>query len=150
LLPLPIVRVGRSGNAFAFGLSLSMSQNPEDLTKALEGLVSSQYLSDREGLLELLKSSQRRGEFPMPPATEGDVTNYTWVSPKVSTPGENKIQIMANASNIITGATTPSITVRKLRYGPVGSFEPAAPTFPDGPVVSKDKLDPAAMNRLLP
>jgi hypothetical protein len=150
LLPLPIVRVGRSGNAFAFGLNLTMSQNPDDIGKAMDVLLSSPYLSQREGLIELLKSSQRRGEFPMPPVTVGDVTTYSWVTPKSATPGVEKIEIAVNSANVITGVSTPTITVRKLHYGAAGSFNPSTPPFPEGPVVSKDELDPVMMNKILP
>ena len=140
VLPLPVLNLRRVGNGFAFNAGMNLTTSADALATALSNLMSSEFLSTREGLQDLLRSSERRGEFPLPPAPAGPgETTYGWVSPDVAAPKAARFTFTLSADGTVVGAAAPGFTLRRLRYGPADSFTLAPPAFPGGAVVEKGR-----------
>ena len=64
-------------------------------------------------------------------------------------PGFSRIEVRVSEEGKLLSATADRLSLENLRYGSEGSFALAPPTWPDLPVVEKDKPDPSLLFRLL-
>ena len=119
------------------------------LEQTRTALFESPWLSTQTGLVALLKSFLAHGAIAKP-VVEEDAGGRTlvWVRPRIDRAEWRTFSIDIDGDGRIK-AVRADKTELDLRHGPAGSFELAELDWPDLPVESREKLDPATWLRML-
>jgi len=152
LLYCPRVALVRYGNGYTLRVDPAhFTYSYDELAKFFSTFASSDIVSTRSGLTDLMRSLIHQGIFPMPPASQPDgSTVYTWVSPAVSTPTVAHVSVTVGPDGTITGFQTDTFSVSGIRYGKAGSIVLSYPPLPQLPLKEAGAIQTSILQQVLP
>ncbi|MBN2475236.1 MAG: hypothetical protein JXB62_11545 [Pirellulales bacterium] len=148
--PSPQFSLTRDENGkFNFNGGLQITGSPEGISEVGQTVLDSPFLATKPGLLMLLTGVTAKGWLPEPAATTEAGRQFRWVRPAVTRPDVDCWQCVVTSEEKLCSLRVGPVTCTQLRYGPSDAFELAPPPWPDLPVVRKEKMDPAALFRMM-
>jgi hypothetical protein len=152
LLYCPRLALMHYGSGYALRRDLAhFTFSFDELATFFSTFASSDIVSTRSGLQDLLRSLIHQGVFPLPPETQTDgSTVYTWVMPNVATPDAQRVSFTVGPDGTITGFQTDSYAVSGIRYGKAGSIVLSYPPLPQLPAKEGGAMQTALLQQVLP
>lgn len=149
-LPAPQLSMARADEGFIFNAGVRFTTSFDEVESAFTSLLSSDYLTTRDGLQDLLRSFIRQGNFPLPIQTTDGGTTYEWLSPLTSGPVARDIRFVLDGQDAITTFQSGQFTLSNIRYGPAGAFALNAPDMPKLETVEKGPMDLSVLQKTVP
>lgn len=140
LLPeITLALVGNPTGGFSLQTGFRVGDNAEQQKRYLSDLVSSPYLSNTEGVMDLTRYQRTQGRFVIPVTEHGKSIVIGWAAPEILEPKVN-ISTMTMTEGRLTALRFGALRLDGIRYSGSADMELTPPAWPDLESVQRPQI----------